>query len=61
MEIAARVTGLMGASEAGTVRSAVVDATLEDALLDHPPRSSVGDATSPLNIASRCGVVGNVT
>lgn len=59
MEIAARMTGLMEASEAGAVGgSAVVDAGLEDTFLDRPPRSSVGDATNPLNIATRG--VGNV-
>lgn len=53
MEIAARVTGSMGAPEAGAVGSTVADASLEDAFLDRPPRSSVGEATNPLNIAIR--------
>lgn len=56
MEIAARVTGLMEASKA--VGSKVVDESLEDAFLDRPPRSSVGEAINPLNIAIRG--VGNV-
>ena len=56
MEIAARVTGLMNASKAGPVGS-TVDTSLEDTFLDRPPRSSVGEATNPLNIAI-CGVGG---
>ena len=50
MEIAARVTGPMAASEVGAVGSTIVDGSLEDAFLDQPPRSSVGEATNPLNI-----------
>lgn len=54
MEIAARVTGLMEASEAGAVGSAVVVAVGLDAFLNRPPtRSNVGEATNPLNIAIR--------
>lgn len=54
MEIAARATGVMEASEDGALVSVVVlDASLEDTFLDRPPRSNVGEATNPLNIVIR--------